>query len=174
MSNQSELPQLWRAMCCQPERSLTSLKKNTGDGSQHGDEKGDFLATQCGWMGYTLYKRLEFDIITQKEYNIAMNDYHAINDNIDEIKSDTKKRRYLDKNRLCIPEKKRSDFIKSDYVKRVEQAIIDLSKEKKGLFTYATISEKIGNTRKGAKSVGTAIRKLWEYYYDRSDIYYGF
>ena len=126
-------------------------------------------------MAFTLRKRLDNYIITETEYNIAMTDYHQINDNIHKIGSDSKKKRYLDKNRLCIPKekKKRSTIKKTPYIQKIEKAIIELSKNK-GLFTYATISEKIGNTRQGAICVGRAICILWEYYYDRSDVYDGF
>ena len=101
-------------------------------------------------MAFTLRKRLDNYIITETEYNIAMTDYHQINDNIHKIGSDSKKKRYLDKNRLCIPKekKKRSTIKKTPYIQKIEKAIIELSKNK-GLFTYATISEKIGNTRQG-------------------------
>jgi hypothetical protein len=165
---------LWKVMSSEPEKYLSSYKKNTGCGVNRGTEKGDFLATKDGWMGFNLIKRLENGIITTEEYNLAIRDYNNVSFLIDKIKKDSKKKRYLDHSRLCIPIKKTNiqDEL-SDFDTKVKDCIIKLSEKNSGLFTYKTLSNYLG-LNKGELVCSQSVRRLWNHYYDRSDVYYNF
>ena len=166
--------ELWKVMSSEPEKCITTLKKGTGSGINSGYIKGDFLATKDGWMGYTLQKRLENNIITVSEYETAMNDYNNISSNIDKIKN-SKKKRYLSSDRLAIPVINISNKNLSEFDKKVEQAICELSKKYTGLFTYTTISDYLKlNKINGALICSNSVKRLWDHYYDRSNVYKNF
>lgn len=166
-----EIPQLWKVMSSEPEKLLTSYKKNTGSGINKGTEKGDYLATKDGWMKFKLVKRLDNNIITQEEYNNAIREYYEKLKFINEFKiSKSRKERYSHSKRLEIPIIDISKNTLCEFDLKVLNAINELSQQSTGLFTYKKISEHI-NLKHGELACSQSVRRLWHHYYKRDNVY---
>jgi len=166
-------PQLWRVMSSTPEKCLSFHRAHSGNGINRGNEKGDYLASKDGWVGFSLKKRFETGIITQKEYNMGMRDVMKINNNIHKVKSESKRKRYLNKDRLSIPILKHPTNSLSKFDKKIKIAIDELCTIKKGLFTYKTLANHT-NIYKGELVCSNSVKRLWNAHYDRSQVYYKF
>lgn len=182
--SETKIPELWR-IC-----ATTSIKyfldknnkqfktEDTGTGENSGDEVCDYLATKDGWMKFSLDKRLEAKIITDKEYNYAFECYENIRKKLSDkqwIKKESKDI-YLRKSNFEIPtlnnkvDKKKLTL----FQKKVNDCILDLQKTKKGLITYKTLTEyykrKYNTNIKESTIASKGVKNLYKFYYNREDL----
>ena len=140
---EAKIPDLWRTMC-QSKDKRSVCKTGTGSGNI----RGDYLASNDGHRLFTLNKRLEHKIITKREYNMGRLD--CINcDNITEL--------------LIVRKEMTFSLFESD--QEVEKAINQMVSEGYKLMTYGKISEYMGKSPKGGKSIAGSVRRLYKYYY---------
>jgi hypothetical protein len=179
-----QVPELWRIMSSSYENKIYKspfIPKNHV--RMYKNNKNDIYATKDGYMKFTLDKRLESKIITNHEYDSAIENYNNTLKYIQNSNcTDSKIKRYLYHNRLQVPTLLNTKNIEnnianlSDIDKRVLEEVIkfqeDIKKNltDKQLLTYNDIGFIIYGKPSCGLPVSNSIRKLYQTYYEKTYI----